>query len=77
MADPIIDGRHCVMFFCGPDGDNKTVVMSLIEDVGFEAIDAGPITMARFLEPFGLVWIHSAMNMGLGRKWGLQIARLG
>jgi len=38
-------------------------------DLGFEALDAGDITKARLLEPFGMVWINQALMRGKGRNW--------
>lgn len=50
-----------VMFVCG-DGPRKPVVMQLVEPLGFEAIDAGPLTVARWLEPYAMLWIHLALG---------------
>ena len=40
------------------------LVLTLVADLGFEAIDAGPLTVARLLEPMAMLWIHMAMNRG-------------
>ena len=37
---------------CGDDAKAKKVAVRLIRDVGFDPIDAGPLTMARSIEPF-------------------------
>jgi predicted dinucleotide-binding enzyme len=50
-----------VMFVCG-DGARKPVVMQLVEQLGFETIDAGPLTVARWLEPYAMLWIHLAVT---------------
>ena len=34
------------MFYCGDDAEAKLVVKKLIEEVGFEGLDAGPLTRA-------------------------------
>ena len=41
--------------FCGNDDHAKKVVASLIRDVGFEPVDAGPLRTARYFEPFALL----------------------
>ncbi len=51
-------------FFCGDDAGAREVVKQLVEDVGFEAIDAGPLRSARLLEPLMLLWIQLAMSGG-------------
>ncbi|MFM7444455.1 MAG: NADPH-dependent F420 reductase, partial [Tabrizicola sp.] len=49
--------RPC-MFMAGNDDQAKAVVATLLADLGFAAFDAGDITKARLLEPFGMVWIN-------------------
>ena len=50
-----------VMFVCG-DGLRKPVVMQLVEQLGFEAVDAGNLIIARWLEPYAMLWIHLALT---------------
>ncbi len=50
-----------VMFVCG-DGPRKPVVLELVEQLGFEAIDAGNLAVARWLEPYAMLWIHLALT---------------
>ncbi|MFM7332899.1 MAG: NADPH-dependent F420 reductase [Tabrizicola sp.] len=60
--------RPC-MFMAGNDDQAKAVVATLLADLGFAAFDAGDITKARLLEPFGMVWINQALVRGKGRNW--------
>lgn len=41
--------------YCGDDRRAKNVVVKLIRDVGFEPVDAGPLRIARYTEPFALL----------------------
>jgi predicted dinucleotide-binding enzyme len=41
--------------YCGDDAKAKDVAVRLIDDVGFEPIDAGPLRIARYTEPFALL----------------------
>jgi 8-hydroxy-5-deazaflavin:NADPH oxidoreductase len=50
------------MYVAGDDAARKPVVLALVSDLGFEAIDAGPLTMARLLEPMAMLWIHMTLN---------------
>src|SRR5262245_32957422 len=43
MADPVIAGTRTVMFVCGDDEAARPAVLRLAEDVGFDAVDAGPL----------------------------------
>jgi predicted dinucleotide-binding enzyme len=43
------------LVFCGDDRRAKKVAVELIRDLGFEPVDAGPLRIARFTEPFALL----------------------
>jgi hypothetical protein len=47
--------RRPSLVYCGDDARGKKVAASLIRDVGFEPLDAGPLRIARYLEPFALL----------------------
>jgi hypothetical protein len=46
---------------CAPVG------FGLLGDFAFEPLDAGGLEVARFLEPFGMLWIHMGINRKAGR----------
>jgi predicted dinucleotide-binding enzyme len=41
--------------YCGAHKGAKKVAAHLIRDVGFDPVDAGPLRIARFAEPFTLL----------------------
>ena len=43
------------LVFCGDSAKAKKTAARLIRDVGFSAVDAGPLRIARFIEPFVLL----------------------
>src|SRR5262245_14809949 len=75
MADPAFGGRRAVMFVCGDDPANKPAVLQLVADLGYEAIDAGGMAVARLLEPLATLWIHLALVQGLGRDFAFGLLR--
>ncbi len=76
MAEPVFGSQPAVMFVAGDDGDGKATVMQLVSDVGFEAVDAGPLSVARSLEELAVLWIHLAYNApGLDRNFAFAILR--
>jgi NADPH-dependent F420 reductase len=64
LAAPVYDGTAASNFYCGDDAAAKKVVHGLVEDVGFHAVDAGPLKSARLLEPLMLLWIACAGTQG-------------
>jgi 8-hydroxy-5-deazaflavin:NADPH oxidoreductase len=55
---------RAVMYVAGDDESKKPLVLSLVSDLGFQALDAGPLRIARLLEPMAMLWIHMAINRG-------------
>jgi predicted dinucleotide-binding enzyme len=51
------------------------VVADLAKAIGFEAIDAGPLRIARLLEPFAMLWIHLALFRGMGTGIAFRLLR--
>jgi predicted dinucleotide-binding enzyme len=41
--------------YCGDDDTAKVIVAELIRDAGFDPVDAGPLRIARYIEPFTLL----------------------
>jgi predicted dinucleotide-binding enzyme len=75
MGNPAFGGSRAVMFICGDDAAHKPTVLKLASDIGFEAIDAGGLAIARLLEPYGMLWIHLALTRGLGRDFAFGLLR--
>ena len=48
-------GDRPSLVFCGDDATAKEVAAQLIRDAGFEPVDAGPLRIARYTEPFTLL----------------------
>ncbi len=49
------DAARSSVVYCGDDGGAKDVAARLISDAGFEPVDAGPLRVARYTEPFALL----------------------
>jgi predicted dinucleotide-binding enzyme len=62
-----------VMFVAGDDELKKPAVLQLVASLGFEAVHAGPLRIARLLEPYGMLWIDQALNRGRGRSFAFTI----
>jgi predicted dinucleotide-binding enzyme len=66
MADPRYAGATPVMLVAGDDEAAKAVALGLAGDVGFDAVDAGPLAAARDLEHLAMIWIRLAYSLGNG-----------
>jgi predicted dinucleotide-binding enzyme len=64
LARPEYPGGRASNFFCGDDAEARKLVRQLVEDVGFDAVDAGPLQNARLLEPMMLLWVACAQGLG-------------
>ena len=47
--------KRASLVYCGDDSRAKKVAAELIRDVGFDPVDAGPLRIARYTEPFTLL----------------------
>jgi len=54
-------------FVAGDDDKAKQRVISLVESIGFSAVDVGPLRLARHLE--GMAWINIGLNAANGWDW--------
>jgi 8-hydroxy-5-deazaflavin:NADPH oxidoreductase len=43
------------LVYCGDDSRSKRIAAGLIRDTGFDPVDAGPLRIARYTEPFALL----------------------
>jgi predicted dinucleotide-binding enzyme len=69
--------RRPSLLFCGDNRHAKKIVARLIRDVGFEPVDAGPLRVARYLEPFSLAVAQLAYEGNEGPEIAYRIERFG
>ncbi len=48
-------GARPSLVYCGNDSSSKRIAAELIRDVGFDPVDAGPLWVSRYTEPFALL----------------------
>jgi len=69
--------RRPTLLYCGDDRRAKTVAARLIRDVGFDPLDAGPLRIARYTEPFTLLIAQLAYEGDRGPKLAYRFEWLG
>jgi predicted dinucleotide-binding enzyme len=65
------------LMYYGDDPSAKHVAAGLIRDIGFEPLDAGPLRIARFAEPFTLLIAQLAYNLDRGPELAYRFEWLG
>lgn len=65
------------LVYCGDDKKGKGVAVELISDVGFDPVDAGPLRMARYTEPFALLVAQLAYEGRGGPELAYRFERFG
>jgi predicted dinucleotide-binding enzyme len=65
------------MFVCGDDPAAKVTVLGPAADVGFDPIDAGPLTQARLRGPWAMLRIWLAFRGDAGREFGFARMKTG
>ena len=65
------------LVYCGDDARSKKIAAQLIRDVGFDPVDAGPLRIARYTEPFTLLIAQLAYEGKGGPELAYRFERLG
>src|SRR5205807_9172491 len=65
------------LVYCGDDEAAKQVATTLIRDVGFDPVDAGPLRIARYIEPFALLVGQLAYEGDGGPELAYRFERFG
>src|SRR6266540_2694118 len=61
--------------YCGDDASSKKIAAQLIRDVGFDPVDAGPLRIARYTEPFTLLIARLAYEGDEGPELAYRFER--
>ena len=65
------------LVYCGDNRAAKNVAATLIRDVGFDPVDAGPLRIARYMEPFTLLVAQLAYEGEGGPELAYRLERFG
>jgi predicted dinucleotide-binding enzyme len=75
LASPAFGGVKTSMFFCGDDAGAKQIVSELGNQLGFDMVDAGPLSQSRWLEAMAALWITMAYKYGGSQRSGFKLLR--
>ena len=77
MSTGQVQGERLTAFLAGDDAGAKERVARVAHDLGFDAVDAGPLRNARWLEAVGFLHIQLAYGLGMGPEMGIKLVRAG
>ncbi len=60
------EGKTLQVFVATDDAEAKAKVTELVKSLGFDGVDAGPLSNSRFIEPIGEMNIHFGYFLGWG-----------
>jgi predicted dinucleotide-binding enzyme len=75
VAAPRAHGEPATVIVSGDDAGAKAVVVGLARELGFDAVDAGPLRVARYTEPMAMLWASLALDQGLGEDVAFRVLR--
>ena len=73
MSNGQAKGQTITLFAAGDDGAAKEKILSLGRDLGFDAVDAGPLKNARWLEALGYLNIQLGYTLKMGPDIGFRL----
>ncbi len=75
MENPnFVDGK-AVLLIGGDDLNAKAEISKLAVDLGFDVLDAGGLSSARYMEHFAMLWIHMAFHQKLGNDFAFKLLK--
>ncbi|GAB4408353.1 MAG: NAD(P)-binding domain-containing protein [Bacteroidia bacterium] len=73
-SGPYFGANDGTMFYCGDDADAKEAAARIIAATGFEPVDCGALTSARYLEPMAALIVRLGMS-GMGDDIAFKLLR--
>lgn len=75
MAEPAYPSGPAAMLIAADDEEAKAAVAGLASELGFDPVDAGPLSCARDLEHVASLWIRMAYGLGAGPGFAFAVLR--
>jgi 8-hydroxy-5-deazaflavin:NADPH oxidoreductase len=73
MSTGKVKGESLSVLAAGDDAKAKEHVLTMARDIGFDAVDAGPLVNARWLETLGFLNIQLGFSMKMGTDIGFKL----
>ncbi|MBX7483797.1 NADPH-dependent F420 reductase [Qipengyuania qiaonensis] len=70
-----IAGQLPSVFVCSDNGDARKTIVDLVGQIPATAVEAGPLSLARYSEPLGMLLVQLAYAQGMGARIGASLIR--
>ena len=77
MSTGQVLGDRITAFVAGDDNRAKERILRMARDIGFDAMDAGGLQSARWIEALGLFHIHLGYGQKMGPDTGIKLIHKG
>ena len=71
----LLAGTKPGVFVCGDDAAARKTICELVDQVDAVPTDAGPLALARYTEPLGMLLVQLAYVQGFGARIGASLLR--
>ena len=76
MSTGRLGNQSLTALVAGDDSNAKASVLELAREIGFDAVDAGPLKNARLLEPLAQLNIQLGYMLKMGTQIGFKLLRI-
>lgn len=73
FADPLFNGVQADLFYCGPEGEARTIVEQMIADVGLRPICLGGADQVGLVDSVASLWFALALGQKKGRHLAFKV----
>ena len=77
MSTGQVLGERLTAFVAGNDNDAKERVLQMARDIGFDAVDSGPLKNARWIEALAFLHIQLAFGLKMSPTIGIKLVHKG
>jgi predicted dinucleotide-binding enzyme len=73
FANPMFGETQADLFYCGPEGDARQVVESLIREVGLRPVRVGGLDRVQAVDAIGSLWVALVFGEGMPRHLAFKM----
>lgn len=75
FANPVFRDTPVDLFYSGQEGEARTSMERLIDDIGLRPVYVGGLELAPVVDALGTLWVTLAFRQGWGRGIALKLVQ--